>query len=124
MNRLERILLDHSKEILLLVDAQTLAICEANATASIMLGYSYEALLGKSITELESSLPDVFYWEDVLQGNITELNAVESLYRCADGNLLPIIKTIRSVHIDGRNWLTLRILDARAQKKTEEDLGR
>lgn len=118
-----RLLLDHTREILLLVDARSLLILEANAAASALLGFSREALLGKPITELESALQDVFYWEAVLEGNLTELTEVEDLYACVDGSLLPVVKTIRSVEVAGEGWLVLQLRDARAQRKTEDALA-
>ncbi|MGP1614281.1 MAG: PAS domain-containing protein, partial [Pollutimonas bauzanensis] len=61
-------MLDHSLEMLLLVNPASLEIVMANAAVAKTLGYSLEQLQGLAITEVESALPDVFYWEDVRGG--------------------------------------------------------
>ncbi len=38
---------------------------------------------------------------------------MESLYACRQGELLPVIKTIRRVSVDGADYLVLRVRDAR-----------
>ena len=92
--KLCQILLDHGNEILLLVDAATLEICLANAAAARHLGYPRNELIGRSITDIECSLTDVFFWEDVRQGTTPEVHDAEASYLRADGELLTATKTI------------------------------
>jgi PAS domain S-box-containing protein len=120
---LETLLLDHSGEILLAVDPATLQIAAANRTASALLGYPHGELIGRPITDLESALSDVFYWEDVRAGSSGDVANVESQYLCADGQLLPVVKSILRVAAGGRDWLLLQVRDARAQKRSEENLA-
>ena len=68
MNDLARLMLDHSPGMLLLVNPASLQIVMANAPVARTLGYSLAQLQGLAITEIESALPDVFYWEDVRVG--------------------------------------------------------
>ena len=70
---MNRLLLEHGNEILLLVEPASLTICSANAAATRHLGYSHEDLVGKPITDIECALSDVFYWEDVRNGAAPEL---------------------------------------------------
>ena len=65
---MERLMLDHSPSMMLLVEPTQLRIVMANRGASQTLGYPEEALLAMTITDIESSLQDVFYWEDVRNG--------------------------------------------------------
>jgi PAS domain S-box-containing protein len=120
---LDALLLDQSGEILLAVDPGTLLIGAANRMAMVLLGYPRAELIGRPITELESSLSDVFYWEDVRDGAAGDITNVESQYLCADGSILPVVKTARRTAAAGRPWLVLQIRDASALKKNEDNLA-
>ena len=117
------LLLDQSGEMLLAVDAQTLSIVAANRRVSELLGHAPADLIGMPITELESALTDVFYWEDVRRGEFSDITNVEGLYRRSDGATLPVTKDVRRVAADGRDWLILRVRDEREQRRREEDLA-
>jgi PAS domain S-box-containing protein len=97
MMSLERLMLDHSPSMMLLVEPTQLQIVMANQGACQTLGYPEEALLGMTITNIESSLQDVFYWEDVRNGQYLDINGQEGLYQCADASLLTVIKSVRVV---------------------------
>ena len=118
----DRLLLDQASEVLLAVDPATLLIQGANRRAQALLGYAPEALVGRSITELECALSDLFYWEEVRQGASGEVDNVEGLYACADGTLLPVVKTVRRVRDDAGQWLILRIRDEQELKRAEAGL--
>ena len=120
---LEQLLLDHADEMLLLVDPATLEINAANRIACKRLGYRREELTAKPITDVESALTDVFYWQDVQAGGRGEIDDAESLYRCADGSLLTVARTIRRFAADGREWLALRVRDAHREKQAAGDLA-
>ncbi len=119
----DRLLLDHASEMLLLVDPASLAIRAANRAACERLGYSHAELLARKIDDIESALADVFFWQDVLAGGQGELDDAESLYLCADGRLLTVVRTVRRIEADGRCWLVLRIHDARKEKQIVADLA-
>jgi two-component system sensor histidine kinase/response regulator len=89
------LLLSASRELLLLVDPATLAILEVNEYASELLGVSRQDILGQPITAYETALQDVFYWDEVAEGNFYELINAEGLYACADGEFVPVEKSIR-----------------------------
>ena len=69
MSSLERLMLDNSEQMVLLVEPGSLRIVVANAVAVNNLGYSEEELLAKTILDVECSLQDVFYWEEVSAAN-------------------------------------------------------
>jgi PAS domain S-box-containing protein len=117
------LLLDMSSEMLLAVAPDTLEIVAANRVAYQLLGYPEGDLIGHPITDLESALADVFYWEEVRQGAAGEVSDVEGLYVCADGSLLPVLKSIRRATQDGRSLLLLRVRDGRSQKSAEDNLA-
>ena len=107
-------LLDHASEILLLVNPATLTIEAANRRTEELLGYPTGSLIGREITELESARTDVFYWEEVRQGEVRETDDVEGLYLCNDGELLPVLKTVLPItDAHGQSWLIVRARDLR-----------
>ena len=125
-----RLLLDESAEMLLAVDPLTLEIVDANRTACEMLGYEKSALTGRRITEIESALADVFYWQEVQQGTAADVSNAESLYVRADGSLMPVVKNIRWVTTNGsssgqtqRTLLLLRVRDEHQLKRTESNVA-
>ncbi len=122
MSSLEKLLLDHSPDLMLLVEPDQLRIVMANRAASQMLGFGEAQLLAMAITDIESSLPDVFYWEDVRNGQCVDIEAREGLYRCADGTLLTASKSVRVVDHDGRSLLLVQARDRRDQRLVEETL--
>ena len=81
-------------DLLLGVDPATLRITLATAAASATLGYTPQQLLGMPITQIESALQGVFYWEDVAAGHGQPVQQQEDLYRCANGQLLAVTKSI------------------------------
>jgi len=124
MSSLEQLMLDQCPDIMLLVDPGDLRILMANRSASRMLGHAPEALCGMPITEIESSLQDVFYWEEVHNGQYQEISKQEGLYRCADGELLTVIKSVHVVEHDGKPLLVILARDVRQERQVEEALER
>ncbi|KAB2926805.1 MAG: PAS domain S-box protein [Dechloromonas sp.] len=122
MSSLEKLMLDHSPDILLLVEPQNLGIIMANRAATQMLGYGEEQLLAMAVTDIESSLQDVFYWEDVRNGQYLNIESQEGLYQCADSSLLTVSKSVRVVEHDGRPLLLIQAKDMRNQRRVEETL--
>ncbi|MES2115494.1 MAG: histidine kinase, partial [Pseudomonadota bacterium] len=94
---LQQLMLDHSPHMMLLVEPHSLRIIGANRGVALALGYREEQLDGMAITEIESSLPDVFYWEDVRNGVYQDIEAQEGEYRCADATMLTVAKSVRVI---------------------------
>jgi PAS domain S-box-containing protein len=90
----EAALLNAGREIELLVDPRSLAIADASAPTLHLLGYRREELLGRPITDIECSLADAFFWEDVVEGGSITAQNVEGSYRCASGDVLSAIRTV------------------------------
>lgn len=124
MSHLGQLMLDQCQDIMLLVDARDLRILRANRTASQKLGYTGEALLAMPITDIESSLQDIFYWEEVRNGQCENIEKQEGLYQCADGSLLAIVKSIRVIDVDGVSLLLIMARDVRQERQIEETLER
>ena len=122
IDRHAQLLLASSAEILLLIDAGSRSIVDANDHALIELGYTSEQLIGKPVMDLECALQDAFYWEDVAAGSYRELNAVDGLLACADGSLMPVTKSVRLADAGDQPLLVMRALDARGSVAVAEEL--
>jgi len=116
-------MLDNSPEMALLVNPVTLQIRMANAAVVKTLGYSLEQLQGLAITEVESALQDVFYWEDVRAGQYLEVQSQEGQYRCADGELLTVSKSIRLLNYQGVPLLLVQAIQTQNERKAEDALA-
>jgi len=123
MSGLERLLLDHAEQMILLVEPETLRIVMANQVAVNNLGYSEETLLTKTILDIESALQDVFYWEDVRSGQYINIEGQEGLYLCADGSMRTMTKSVRLVAQDGKHWLLIQARELHIELRTEDDLA-
>jgi|GEM_PF-1861342 len=117
-------LLSASREILLLVDRESLTVRAANPYAARVLGLTPDELIGRDITELECSLQDVFYWNSVGLGQVEEIENVDGLYARADGEALPVRKSISRAVVDGRDHLIIRARDQRPAQAVEQELER
>ncbi|MBK7463524.1 MAG: PAS domain S-box protein [Betaproteobacteria bacterium] len=122
MMSLERLMLDHSPSMMLLVEPTQLQIVMANQGACQTLGYPEEALLAMTITDIESSLQDVFYWEDVRNGQYLDINGQEGLYQCADASLLTVVKSVRVVEHQGSPLLLVQARDVQNERQVEAAL--
>ncbi|PKO39342.1 MAG: histidine kinase [Betaproteobacteria bacterium HGW-Betaproteobacteria-6] len=122
MISLEQKMLDHSASMILLVDTDGLQIVRANRQAGQVLGYTVDELLSHKIVDIESSLQDVFYWEEVAAGNFTEIEWQEGLYCGADGELIEVSKSISLIRHDDKTYLLVQARDIRQERRTEEQL--
>lgn len=91
MSSLERLALDHSAQMILLVEAQSLRIVMANRVAVERLGYREEELLAKSILDVESALQDVFYWGRGARRAVAARRFAQEGFTCA-----PTVRCTRS----------------------------
>ncbi|HEU4846428.1 MAG TPA: ATP-binding protein [Burkholderiaceae bacterium] len=119
---LQQLMLDHSPHMMLLVEPHSLRIIGANQGVAQALGYREEQLDGMAITEIESSLPDVFYWEDVRNGVYQDIEAQEGEYRCADATMLTVAKSVRVIEHEGAPLLLVQARDIRHERQVEDVL--
>jgi PAS domain S-box-containing protein len=117
-------LLEASREFLLLVALDTLAIRDINDYACEALGRSRADLVGRPITELECALEDVFYWEEVRSGHFRPLSRAQGLYACANGELLPVTKSVFLLAERTPAVIAICARDARETAKAEAQLAR
>lgn len=123
MSNLASSMLDHCPQMLLLVDPASLQIIHANQTVAHTLGYSMAQLQGLPITEIESALQDVFYWEDVRSGQPQEVHDQDGEYRCANGDLLSVSKSIRHLQQDGTALLLVQAVLTQHERQAQDALA-
>ena len=122
MKNLQQLMLDHSPNMMLLVESRALNIVLVNQVAAQVLGYSEEQLLGMCITDIESSLQDVFYWEDVRNGQYLPIDAQRGEYQCADATLLTVTKSIRVIDYQDGPLLLVQARDVQHEQQVEDAL--
>ncbi|HEY3431206.1 MAG TPA: PAS domain S-box protein [Rhodocyclaceae bacterium] len=115
-------LLGFSNEILMVVDSETRIIVSASPWACECLGYPLGALQGMAISEIEVSIADVFYWEEVAQGHVREVSKVAGIYRRNDGSEIPVLKDVRKTERGSHAFLVVRARDNREGHLREEML--
>jgi PAS domain S-box-containing protein len=119
----ESILLDQTREILLLVDPITLVIGEVSKPTLQRLGYTHDALLGRSITDIECALSDLFYWDEVRQGGSPNVTDTECSYLCSNGDILLASKTVLQVESGSTSWLVIRAEPLEQRQQAESELA-
>jgi signal transduction histidine kinase/PAS domain-containing protein len=122
MSSLELLMIDHCPNMMLLVEPANLQIVMANQIAAQTLGYSRESLLAMNITEIESSLPDVFYWEDVRNAQYANIENQEGLYQCSDASMLTVSKSIQLVEHQGSPLLLIQATAVQNERRVEDAL--
>lgn len=115
-------ILEHYEHALLVVDPASLLIVEASPLACQTLGYSREELLQLPISEIEASIQDLFFWDEVSDGQISDLQAVEGQYKHRDGSLLNVEKSLRQMPVGEQCLLLLSFRDASPQQAVSEAL--
>ena len=113
------LLLDASKEILILVDLKTLKIIDVNRETSELLGYTISSLIGLPIGEIECALSDLFFWDEV--NRLGYSDETEGAYRCADGNIIEVTKTAHRVS-NSDSLFVVRANSVTQRKQVEAEL--
>ncbi|MFH1494687.1 MAG: ATP-binding protein [Pseudomonadota bacterium] len=113
---------DHDHEAIMVVDPRSLRVVEANQQACISLGYEHLELIQLQITDVESSIQDMFFWDSVRAGICSDIDDMESLYRRSNELFIPVEKSLRRIQIKDQDWLLLLFRDISAKKAQEEAL--
>ncbi|MDR3414408.1 MAG: ATP-binding protein [Formivibrio sp.] len=124
MNHLAEHLLNACAETIIAVDPDSLVIVMANRQAETLLGYPIQDLIGRPIADIEAGLQDVFFWEEVKNGNLDECQAVEGEYRHQSGSLIIVQKTVRLLDVNGSQLYVLSVHDTTASKQLEDETAR
>ncbi|MBL8511394.1 MAG: PAS domain S-box protein, partial [Betaproteobacteria bacterium] len=115
---------EHYREPMLVINARTLRIVEANTTACQLLQYEYDDLTDKDITDIESSIEDIFFWDEVKAGNIVNSDAMTSYYKRRDGSLIPVTKRLSKFEAGTLPLLLITFHDISISKTLDDELAR
>jgi len=116
-----RALMDSVQAGILLVRASDRTIVEANLAAAKMISVRPEDLIGKSCNF--HVCPAEVGRCPVLDLGQTIDNAERHVLR-ADGNLVPVLKTVTRLRLDGQDYLLESFVDISYIKRAEEELAR
>lgn len=119
----ESLLLNETRDILFVVDPASLVICEVTMPTLHRLGYSRKALIGRSITDIECALSDLFYWDEVRQGSSPNVSDTECSYLCSNGDILLASKTVVLVDDGADSWLIIRAEPLESRRNAENELA-
>ena len=121
---LNRALSRFSRDMLLLLDADSLAIVSASDELLKRLNYEREQLLGRCITELDSGLSAMVFWDEYRRGRERGVEAAESVFIDGDGNELPLSKDVSLFREQGRDWLLVRLTDDTRTRQEQQICAR
>jgi two-component system cell cycle sensor histidine kinase/response regulator CckA len=111
-------ILDNAKAGIVVVDAETHAISEVNTLAAQMIGAQKDEIIGHVCHEF--ICPD-----EQCKCPITDLHQTidnsERVLLKADGERIPILKTVTSIMLGGRRHLIESFIDISGQKKREAE---
>jgi CheY-like chemotaxis protein len=116
-------MIDAVPDALILVNIVSRTVVSANAAASRMLMTPTGDLIGKPITDIEALPVDQCYWDEIAGGGFRPISNQETEYQTADGDWIPIRKSIASTGGDGQSALILA-QDIRRERATESSLER
>lgn len=100
----------------LVIDAETNLIVDANIYAVELIGYPKNQIVGKQCFDFSDAEPET-YQATTLQKDI---NQKEQLIHSSSGELIPVLKTVKCTQINGRPMLIESFVDIRERKKAEE----
>ena len=110
-------LLAAARDILLLVDGQSLTVLHANPAALALLGYTPDQLTGMQVGDLECALSDMFFWDE-MQGRVSA--RADSAYRCADGSVIDVSKLVTRVSEHPLRYAVSAVVTAQEQQAANE----
>lgn len=117
-------LVQHHKNAIMAVDPVNLVLLKVDDNTCSMLGYQREELIGRALSTVESSLYDVFFWEELKQDAYFEgVRTGETEWLTKNGVSIPIARRVTSYIEDGQHMWVLQIEDiTQLRHSTEEQI--
>ena len=104
-----RLAVDHSADIMVLVDRETMRFVDVNDALCRLLGYARGELIGRPVEDiLTTPRAQIERAYDALIADPSSVGSFRSNYRCKDGSLIPFESTRRMLRSGGR-WLMIAI---------------
>jgi PAS domain S-box-containing protein len=116
-----RHIIDAADEAILLIDAETLTVIDANRWACKLLNYEIEDIYDKPLTSIECSLSDVFFWEDLKQEPQFDLiRTAQTEWMRSDGSVFYVEKKLSCVTEGNKTFWILYAHDLTQDRHTEQ----
>ncbi len=109
-------IINHTQELILVVDAQTMQVVYADKNASQFLQYSSDQLCALALSQIECSLQDIFFWDD-LQAHVDTHRIAESEWLRSDGVALPVEKRVSFFQDAQRAYWVIQAEDLRRKRE-------
>ncbi len=106
-----------ARDMLLLVDGQSLTILHVNSTALDVLGYRQDQMEGMAVSDLECALSDMFFWDEMQGRSSAQAN---SAYRCEDGSVIDVAKRVTRVSEQPLRYAVSAMVTAQEQQVANE----
>jgi PAS domain S-box-containing protein len=119
--RLFRVLVDHSKDAIWVIDPETLRFIDMNERACTDLGYSRDELLSKSVHDIDPTISSSTRARISDQLRDSGSTLFESLHRRKDGTTFPVEVSIKQVQLD-RAYRVSVTRDITQRKRAEQAL--
>jgi PAS domain S-box-containing protein len=119
---LYRQLHDHVRDIILVIDADTGRIVEANRAAEQAYQYSRDELLALAIYDLRLETPPSV--TDQMRSADRQGSLFETLHRRKDGSVFPVEVSSRGETLDDSRYLLSIIRDITERKRADEERDR
>jgi PAS domain S-box-containing protein len=116
-----RLLFEMESDAILVTDAQTLDLLDANRAAEELWGYSREELMRLKATDLSAEKEAT---RSALQGASGTIAVPLRWHRKKDGTLFPVEITLNRFELDGRNIVLSAIRDITERRRRDEALAR
>ncbi|ACK71528.1 diguanylate cyclase/phosphodiesterase with PAS/PAC sensor(s) [Gloeothece citriformis PCC 7424] len=115
-------LVEKASEGILLIDAQTKQIIDANLGICELLGYDHEEIINLNLYNLIALDREIIEaeFEQVIESSSDLID--ESLYRCQDGSLISVEAKINSGQYRGKDIFYISIQDITDRKRSEEQM--
>ncbi|MFZ6750434.1 PAS domain-containing sensor histidine kinase [Undibacterium sp. Ren11W] len=118
---LMRHVIERSRDAIMVVDAERLILLDVDQNVCQMLGYTREQLLGQALANVECSLLDVFFWEDLKQVALLKLSRVaETEWMRSDGSSFHVEKRVSYFSENGKNFWIIHAEDITRRRLIEE----
>ncbi len=121
MTLLAQNLLDACTTAILAVTPHDLRIVSANQASALLLGYTQQELIGRSILEIETGIQEHFFWDDVQKGGNAHISQLETDYRHAQGYFLSVCKSVRSTTWEDQALCVISFYDISQSKRLERE---
>ena len=112
--------LDGLLEAAFLIDPKSQLVLDANLVACQLTGYSIDALRDRAVIQLTATPEDVFFWQDVNDGNFAVLHS-DSILNCLSGEVRRVERRATPIQLEDSSYVYLVVLLDQTSRIVAED---